>query len=102
MMKFRFVFTLIPVVGLLSITHAEIRIDENLQDRMQEVGPAGTVSALVFMDEQVDIKSLSNSISKEKLKRSPDMNLLLKRYSTWRGTLRQTFLNPLRFYVAEI
>ena len=63
---------------VLSGAVSEIHIDENLQDAMHEVGPSGTVSALVYMDEQVDIKSLSNSISRERFKRAARHELVVE------------------------
>ena len=58
MIHLRQLLPALPVIGILCTAYAEIQIDENLQEKMQEVGPNGTVSALIYMDEQVDIKSL--------------------------------------------
>ncbi|MDP7008519.1 MAG: S8 family serine peptidase [Phycisphaerales bacterium] len=63
---------------LSSVAAAEIQIDENLQEKMLKVGPEGTVSALVFMNDQVDIKSLSDSISREQFKRPARHELVVE------------------------
>ena len=68
----------LPVIGMLCTAFAEIHIDENLQDQMHEVGPNGTVSALIYMDDQVDIKSLSDSISRDRFTRSARHELVVE------------------------
>ena len=45
------------------MVHGETVIDNNLIQRMDEVGPNGTVSTLVYLVDQVDVKSLSDSIA---------------------------------------
>ncbi|MBC8310625.1 MAG: S8 family serine peptidase [Planctomycetes bacterium] len=49
-------------------TFAETTIDENLVDQMNAVGPKATVSALVYLENQVDIKTLSDSISQASMR----------------------------------
>ena len=45
-------------------------IDSNLQEQMDQAGPKGTVRALVFLNQQVDIQSLSAAISEQRLGRT--------------------------------
>ena len=78
MIHLRQLLPALPVIGMLCTAYAEIQIDENLQDKMNEVGPNGTVSALIYMDDQVDIKSLSDSISRERFTRSARHELVVE------------------------
>ncbi|MCH2134315.1 MAG: S8 family serine peptidase [Phycisphaerales bacterium] len=62
------------LVGLVSAavigTHAAADvIDPNLQNEMDAVGPDGTVSAIVYLNEQVDIPQLSADIAAQRLTR---------------------------------
>ena len=78
MIHLRQLLPALPVIGMLCTAYAEIQIDENLQDKMHEVGPNGTVSALIYMDDQVDIKSLSDSISRDRFTRSARHELVVE------------------------
>ncbi|MDP7005781.1 MAG: S8 family serine peptidase, partial [Phycisphaerales bacterium] len=66
-MKFQLLATCITATLCSSIL-GEFTIDNNLLQEMEEVGAKGTVSALVFLEEQVDIKSLSDSISQARMR----------------------------------
>ena len=78
MTNLRFLLPSISTLCLLCGAFAEIHIDENLQNQMDAVGPNGTVSALIYMEDQVDIKSLSNSISREKFTRTARHELVVE------------------------
>ena len=58
-----YMFSLCATIALCGTTYSETILDENLLEQMEAVGPKGTVSALVYMEEQVDIKALSDSIT---------------------------------------
>ena len=66
-MKRHLLFTLCATIALSSATFGEGFIDENLVDQMDAAGPRETVSALVYLEEQVDIKSLSDSIAQARM-----------------------------------
>jgi len=53
---------------LTASTLADVHIDSNLAEHMKTVGSKGIVSALVYLDDQVDIKALSESISQENMR----------------------------------
>ncbi len=54
-------------IALFSTAYSETTLDENLLEQMKAVGPEGTVSTLVYMEEQVDIKALSDSITEARM-----------------------------------
>ena len=58
-----YMFSLCATIALCGTTYSETILDENLLEQMEAVGPKGSVSALVYMEEQVDIKALSDSIT---------------------------------------
>ena len=60
---------LVPAIVITASVSADV-IDANLAQRMEEVGPGGTVSALVYLNEQVDIRNLSEDIAEQRLGRT--------------------------------
>ena len=52
--KLHSLFSLCATIALCSTTFGERTIDENLVDQMNAAGPRQTVSALVYLEEQVD------------------------------------------------
>ena len=67
-MKNTILLSLLSVSALFASATAEIHIDANLTEAMKIAGPNGTVSALVYLDNQVNIKTLSDSITEAKLR----------------------------------
>ncbi|MBT4585159.1 MAG: S8 family serine peptidase, partial [Phycisphaerae bacterium] len=67
-MKLHQLLSICATLTLCTIIHGETVIDNNLTQRMQEVGPNGTVSALVYVEDQVDVKSLSDSITQANMR----------------------------------
>ena len=59
----------LPLAVTAGLACAEV-IDSNLREQMDLAGPKGTVRALVFMNEQVDIETLSDAISEQRLGRT--------------------------------
>lgn len=68
-MRFNHLLLALPMAFVATMASADV-IDANLQDRMDQVGPDGTVKALVFLNQQVDIQSLSSAISEQRLGRT--------------------------------
>ncbi|MEE2907669.1 MAG: S8 family serine peptidase [Planctomycetota bacterium] len=68
-MFYRCLAGLVPAVVIATSVSADV-VDSNLVQRMEEVGSQGTVSALVYLNEQVDIQSLSAAISEQRLGRT--------------------------------
>ena len=68
-MRFNRLLLALPLVGLATLASADV-IDANLRDQMNQVGSNGTVQALVFLNQQVDIQSLSDAISEQRLGRT--------------------------------
>jgi len=58
----------LSIAILTATTLAELNIDNNLAEQMKMVGSKGTVSALVYLNDQVDIKELSDSISRANMR----------------------------------
>ncbi|MBT4529737.1 MAG: S8 family serine peptidase, partial [Phycisphaerae bacterium] len=67
-MKLHQLLSICATLTLCTITNGETVIDNNLMQRMEEVGPEGTVSTLVYVVDQVDVKSLSDSITKANMR----------------------------------
>lgn len=67
-MKLQHLLSTCATIAVCSTTFSEITIDENLAQQMKTVGPNGTVSALIYLDSGVNIKSLSDSISEQGLR----------------------------------
>jgi subtilisin family serine protease len=65
--KQMFIFSMCATIALCSSTYSETTLDENLLDQMEAIGPKGTVSTLVYMEEQVNIKALSDSITEARM-----------------------------------
>jgi len=61
--KFFELLSVTAALTLCTFANGETIIDNNLVEQMETVGPKGTVSALVYVDNQVDIKALSDSIA---------------------------------------
>ena len=59
----------LPLAVATTTVSADV-VDENLRNRMERVGANGTVKALVFMNEQLDIQSLSDAITEQRLGRA--------------------------------
>ena len=59
----------LPAFVISTAVSADV-VDNNLLTRMQEVGPEGTVSALVYMNDQLDTQDLSDAISAQRLGRA--------------------------------
>ena len=68
-MNIRRLAGLIPALLISTQVAADV-IDVNLLDQMEEVGAEGTVSALVYLNAQVDVKSLSDDIAEQRFTRS--------------------------------
>ena len=67
-MKLHQLLPICAVLTLCPIIRGETTIDNNLIQRMEEVGPKGTVSALVYLVDHVDVKSLSDSITQANMR----------------------------------
>ncbi len=67
-MKLHQLLSICATLTLCTIIHGETVIDNNLTQRMEEVGPKGTVSTLVYLVDQVDVKSLSDSITQANMR----------------------------------
>ena len=67
-MKITHLLTGIFVATMSNVAFSEITIDENLVQEMKLAGPNGTVSALVYLNDQVDIKELSDSITQANMR----------------------------------
>ncbi|MCH2153739.1 MAG: hypothetical protein MK089_10405, partial [Phycisphaerales bacterium] len=68
-MNIRRLAGLIPALLISTQVAADV-IDVNLLDQMEEVGAEGTVSALVYLNAQVDVKALSDDIAEQRFTRS--------------------------------
>ena len=66
-MRLHQLLSICATLALGAHTIAETTLDNNLVEQMEAVGEQGTVSALVYLVNQVDINSLSNSIAEAKL-----------------------------------
>ncbi|MBL6998110.1 MAG: S8 family serine peptidase [Phycisphaerales bacterium] len=66
--RIRTLITTTLTLALCNMIHGETVIDNNLIQRMDEVGPKGTVSTLVYLVDQVDVKSLSDSIARSNMR----------------------------------
>ena len=61
-------FSLCAIIALCGTTFGERTIDENLVKQMNAASPEETVSALVYLEEQVDIHALSDSIAQASMR----------------------------------
>jgi hypothetical protein len=84
--KLHQLLSICTTLTLCTISHGETVIDNNLMQRMEEVGPDGTVSTLVYVVDQVDVKALSDSITKAKMRFAERHQLVVE-------TLQATALN---------
>lgn len=66
--KLTHLLTGVFVATMSNLAYSEITIDENLVQEMKLAGPNGTVSALVYLTDQVDIKALDESISQARMR----------------------------------
>ena len=60
-MFYRHLAGIVPAMVICASATADV-VDANLINRMNEVGDEGTVSALIYLNEQVDVRSLSAAI----------------------------------------
>ena len=65
-MFYRYLAGIVPAMVIGASAAADV-VDANLINRMNEVGDEGTVSALIYLNEQVDVRTLSAAIAEQRL-----------------------------------
>ena len=80
---------------LTASTLADVHIDSNLAEHMKTVGSKGIVSALVYLDDQVDIKALSESISQENMRFQDRHQLVVETLQTIAAESQQDILSEI-------
>jgi len=83
-------------IALCSIASSETVIDNNLAQQMEAVGPIGTVSTLVYLEDQVDIKSLSDSISQANMRFADRHQLVVETLQTTAQSSQGSILDSLQ------
>jgi subtilisin family serine protease len=77
---------------ICNATYSEITIDENLVQVMKLAGPTGTVSALVYLNDQVNIKELDASISDARMRHVERHQLVVETLQTTASHSQQSIL----------
>ncbi len=93
--KKRFLLTALSMVTCSVASFATQNIDVNLVEQMKRAGESGTVSALIYLDEQVDINELSDSISQARMRFTDRHKLVVE-------TLQATAIESQQHILAEI
>ena len=75
-------FIVASISAICTLSFAEINIDNNLAEQMKVVCPNGTVSTLVYLNNQVDVKALSDSISEVKMRHQERHQLVVETLQT--------------------
>ena len=91
----------VPMFAICTLSYGEINIDNNLAEQMKTVGPNGTVSALVYLDDQVDIKALSTSITEARLRFHERHQLVVETLQTTAIDSQVSILNTLENFSAK-
>ena len=86
------------VVAMCNLTFSEITIDENLIQRMKLAGPNGTVSALIYLNDQVDIKELDESISQARMRHLERHQLVVETLQTTAIDSQQPVLSAIEIF----
>ena len=100
-MKNTILLSLLSVSALFASATAEIHIDANLTEAMKIAGPNGTVSALVYLDNQVNIKTLSDSITEAKLRFHDRHQLVVETLRATATTSQGSILNAIAKFNAK-
>jgi len=95
-MKLHSLLAVCATISLSSTSFSETILDENLLKQMEAVGPTGTVSTLVFLEEQVNIKALSDSITEANMRFVDRHRLVVETLQATALTAQESILTALQ------